>query len=155
MKLAAQHKGTSVIDILQNCVIFNDKIHNSIIDKAWRDERTILLKNGEKMIFGKDQEKGLVLDGWNLKAVTIGEDGYTMDDILTHDATCLDFTLHMKLGQMSPDIDGLPLALGVIRSVEAPAYDAEMEKLIEDTKKVNKVRSLNDYLMSLNKWEVK
>lgn len=155
MKQAAQHKGTSVIDILQNCVIFNDKIHNAIIDKSWRDERTILLRHGKKMLFGKEQDKGLVLDGWNLKAITIGKDGYTIDDVLTHDATCQDYTLHLKLGQMSPEVDSLPLALGVIRSVSAPAYDAEMEKIIEETQQKSSIRTLNDYLMTQNKWEVK
>lgn len=48
--------------------------------------RTIFLRHGEKMIFGKEGNKGLVLDGLKLKAVTIGEGGYTMDDVLVHDA---------------------------------------------------------------------
>lgn len=57
---AARHKGTSVTEILQNCVIFNNGIHNPITDKAVRAEKTIHLRHGEKMLFGKDMEKGLV-----------------------------------------------------------------------------------------------
>ncbi|MDD2512742.1 MAG: 2-oxoacid:ferredoxin oxidoreductase subunit beta, partial [Proteiniphilum sp.] len=72
---AARHKGASVVEVLQNCVIFNNGIHNKISDRAWKDDNTVTLKQGEKMIFGKENNKGLVLDGWNLKAVTIGEDG--------------------------------------------------------------------------------
>lgn len=83
MVAAARHKGASVVEILQNCVIFNDNIHKYVTDKEVRADRTILLKQGEKMIFGKDRNKGLVLDGMQLKAVTIGENGVTLDDILT------------------------------------------------------------------------
>ena len=83
---AARHKGTSVTEILQNCVIFNNGIHNPITDKEVRADRTIHLRHGEKMIFGKDGDMGLVQDGFGLKAVKIGRDGYTIDDVLVHDA---------------------------------------------------------------------
>ena len=53
MVAAAQHKGTSVVEILQNCVIFNHGIHNYITEKEFRADRTIHLRHGEKMIFGK------------------------------------------------------------------------------------------------------
>jgi 2-oxoglutarate ferredoxin oxidoreductase subunit beta len=151
---AAKHKGTSVVEVLQNCVIFNDKIHSNITDKASRADRTILLRHGEKMVFGADNNKGLVLDGWNIKAVTIGEDGYTMDDVLTHDAKTPDNTLHLKLGLMKPE-NGLPLAMGIIRDVEAPAYDREVERIIDEVRTKNPVRKLRDYLMTRDVWEVK
>ena len=83
---SARHKGASVTEVLVNCVIFNDGIHKKIVDKEFRADRTIFLRHGEKMLFGKDNEKGIVLDGLKLKAVTIGQDGYTLDDVLVHDA---------------------------------------------------------------------
>lgn len=67
---AARHKGTSVVEILQNCVIYNNGIHNFITDKEHRAERTIHLVHGEKMLFGKEKERGLVRDGFLLKAVS-------------------------------------------------------------------------------------
>lgn len=151
---AAKHKGTSVVEVLQNCVIFNDAIHSNIVDKAWRAERTISLKHGEKMLFGTNKDKGLVMDGWNLKAVTIGQDGYTIDDILVHDTTMEDNTLHMKLGLMSIE-NGLPVALGVIRDVKAPTYDEGVTQQIKDVQAKNPVRTLRDYLMTKDIWEVK
>lgn len=151
---AAKHKGTSVVEILQNCVIFNDNIYANVTDKELRPDHTILLKHGEKMLFGKEKEKGIVLDGWNLKAVIIGQNGYTIDDVLTHDAHCMDNTLQLKLGLMEPK-DGLPLALGVIRDVEGQAYDAEVERVVEDVKAKAKVKTLNDLLMKGEIWEVK
>ncbi len=83
---AARHKGTSVVEILQNCVIYNNGIHNFITDREHRAERTIHLVDGQKMLFGKNNERGIVRDGFLLKAVEVGKDGYTIDDVLVHDA---------------------------------------------------------------------
>ena len=152
---AAKHKGTSVVEILQNCVIFNDNIHKSIIDKEVRDERTIILNHGEKMLFGTNKDKGIVADGWNLKVITIGQDGYSLEDVLTHDAKTMDNTLHLKLGMMNPLIDGMPLALGVIRNVDALVYDIEFENSTNEVKEKSKVKNLREYLMSGEVWEVK
>ena len=150
---AAQHKGTSVIEVLLNCVIFNDGIYDSVIDREWRADRTIFLRHGEKMIFGADNNKGIVLDGFKLKAVTIGEDGYTSDSVLVHDAHEPDPTLHLKLALMD-GID-LPVALGVIRDVEAPVYDEEVEKQIAEVQAKIPHRKLTDLLMAGEVWEVK
>lgn len=155
MVAAARHKGTSVIEVLQNCVIFNDGIHNKISDRTWKADNTVVLKHGEKMIFGKDNEKGIVLDGWNLKAVTIGEDGYTAADILVHDATCTDSTLQMKLALMDTT-DGLPVALGVIRSVDAPTYESDYAGQIAEVQQQTPRKSFTEFLLSSsNVWEVK
>ena len=98
---AACHKGMAVTEALVNCVIFNHKTHADYADtKAIREERTIRLRHGEKMLFGANKEKGLVLDGLRLKVVTIGEEGYTLDDVLTHDAHCEDTALHTMLASM-------------------------------------------------------
>ena len=152
-KAAAQHKGTSVVEIMVNCVIFNDGIYGGISSKESRPDKTVFLRQGEKMIFGKDNNKGIVQDGFGLKVVTIGEDGYTKDDVLVHDAATLDPTLHLKLALM----DGVefPVALGVIRDVAAPTYEEEMEKQIEQVKAKNPIRSLHEFLMSGDIWEVK
>lgn len=151
---AAKHKGTSVVEILQNCVIFNDDVHDNIINKTWRSERTISLVHGEKMLFGENKEKGIVRDGWDLKAVTIGQDGYTMEDVLVHDAKSMDNAVHIKLSMMHP-LNNMPLALGVIRNVEAPVYDVEVERSIEEVQAKSKVKNLNDFLMSGDIWEIK
>lgn len=151
---SAKHKGTSVVEILQNCIIFNDSIHKEVVDKQYRDDRTILLKQGEKMIFGANMNKGLVRDGFDLKVVTIGEDGYTLDDVLVHDSTTQSNTLHLKLGLMDPR-NGFPLALGVIRSVEAPSYDEEVCKSIQQVQEKSTTKTLHDFLMKGEVWEVK
>jgi 2-oxoglutarate ferredoxin oxidoreductase subunit beta len=150
---AAEHKGTSVVEVILNCVIFNDGVNDPIVAKEFRTERTIFLQHGEKMLFGKDNSKGLVQDGFNLKAITVGEGGYTLDDVLVHDATIADPTLHLKLALM--DGGALPVALGVIRDVAAPAYDEEVEKQIESVKAKKPARTLREFLMAGDVWEVK
>lgn len=152
MLASAKHKGAAVVEVLLNCIIFNDGIYNEVVDRTWRAERTIFLRHGEKMLFGENNEKGLVLDGFDLKAVTIGQDGYTLDDVLVHDAHSQDPTLHLKLGLMEGE---LPVALGVIRDVEAPAYDEEVSKQIEEVQAKNPTRKLVDFLMQGEVWEVK
>lgn len=152
---AGKHRGTSIVEILQNCVIFNDGVHSQYADKEHRAEKTILLTQSEKMIFGADNDKGIVLDGWNLKAVTIGQDGYTLDDVLVHDATTKDNTLHLKLALMGAE-DDLPIALGIIRDVEKITYDDAYMEQIKEVQKNKPQQSLREFLMqSSNLWEVK
>ncbi|MDR1729800.1 MAG: 2-oxoacid:ferredoxin oxidoreductase subunit beta [Prevotellaceae bacterium] len=149
---AARHKGASVIEILVNCVIFNDGVYGWIADRENRDDRIIVLKHGEKMIFGKNRDKGLMLDGLNLKAVTIGENGITEKEILTHDATCEDTTLHLKLALMQgPD---MPIAMGVIRSVEAETYDKAVHAQIAEVQAQTKVRTFDDLVATYESWEM-
>ena len=81
-----KHKGTSVVEILQNCVIYNNGCHAPLLDKEEKENNTIILQHGEPMIFGKNNDKGLVLDGLKLKVVEIGNSGYSKEDILIHDS---------------------------------------------------------------------
>ncbi|MBP3548715.1 MAG: 2-oxoacid:ferredoxin oxidoreductase subunit beta [Rikenellaceae bacterium] len=151
----AAHEGFSIVEVLQNCVIFNDKTHALFAgDKATRAENTITLKHGEKMLFGSQKNKGLMLDGMKLKVVTVGENGVTEDDILTHDAHEKDTTLHVMLAAMKyPDY---PVALGVIRSVEDDAvYDKKVAEQVEQVKADSKIKCMDDLLRSGATWEIK
>ena len=145
MGAAARHEGASVVEILQNCVIFNNGAHSYFADKENRAEHTILLRHGEKMLFGENNSKGLVQDGFGLKAVTIGEDGYTIDDVLVHDAHCQQNFLQQQLAMM--DGHSLPLALGVIRDYQAPVYDQEVNRQTREIKEKKGYSSLRDLVM--------
>jgi 2-oxoglutarate/2-oxoacid ferredoxin oxidoreductase subunit beta len=149
---AADHKGTSVVEMLQNCVIYNNGAHQAISDPAHRADRQLILEHGKPMLFGADLEKGIVLEKGRLKVVTIGEKGVTADDILVHDAYELDPFIHLALIGMSlPD---LPVALGVIRSVEAPVYDREMTEQIRLVQETRKIQCVDDLFNSGNCWTV-
>jgi 2-oxoglutarate ferredoxin oxidoreductase subunit beta len=148
---AVKHKGCSVVEALTNCVIFNDGTHKAIADKDIRADKTIILKHGEPMIFGRNRDKGLVIDGFDLKVVTIGQDGVTEKDILVHDAHCESRTLHFKLGLMGGD---LPVALGVIRDVDSLVYDQAVEQQIADVQAKRPTRTLNEFLHTLETWNI-
>ncbi|MDE6309742.1 MAG: 2-oxoacid:ferredoxin oxidoreductase subunit beta [Muribaculaceae bacterium] len=152
MVAAARHKGTSVVEILQNCVIFNNGIHNEITDRQYRADRTIHLRHGEKMLFGADLNRGLVQDGFLLKAVTLGEDGYTIDDVLVHDAHCRSNFLHQQLAMM--DGTDLPLAVGVIRDVESPVYNEEIDAQVEQVRAKKGFNTLRDMIIAGDHWVV-
>ena len=152
-KEAALHEGTSIVEVLQNCVIYNDKVNDEIADKNFRADRTIILEHSKPMIFGKERNKGLMLRGLNLEVVTIGENGITESDILIHDATTEDNTMHLKLATM--EYPQYPVALGVIRKVEAPVYDEAMEAQIEEVQSKTKIRTFLDLAKEGDVWEVK
>lgn len=152
MAAAALHKGLSVVEVLQNCVIFNNGIHNFVSDRATRAERTIHLVHGQKMLFGKNNDKGIVQEGFGLKAVTIGQDGYTIDDVLVHDAHCQSNILHQQLAMM--DGHDLPLAVGVIRDVEALTYNDEVDKQVAEVRSRKNYKNLRELLLSGETWTV-
>ena len=152
MMAAAKHKGTSVIETLVNCVIFNDGAHSWLSEKESRYDRLIILEHGKPMIFGKNNDKGLVLDGFQLKVVTLGENGVTENDLLVHDAHCEDSTLQLKLAMMEgPDF---PVAVGVIRDVETETYDEAMTKQIEEVQAKSKIKTFDDLIDSCEQWDM-
>ncbi len=154
LKDAHAHKGTSVVEVLQNCVIFNDGTHTDVYDKAGRAKNAIYVRHGEKLVFGEENQYGLVQDGFCLKVVEMGKDGYTIDDVLVHDAHCEDNTLQMKLALMGNG-DGFPVALGVIRDVDAPTYDDGVYDQIDDIKAKKPYHSFAELLETNDIWEVK
>jgi 2-oxoglutarate ferredoxin oxidoreductase subunit beta len=153
LKAAYAHKGASVTEVLQNCVIFNDGAHESVYTNEGRKKNAIYLEHGKPMIFGENNEFGLVQEGFGLKVVKIGENGVTEKDILVHDAHCEDNTLQLKLAMMEgPDF---PIALGVIRDVAAPTYDEAVDAQIEEVKAKKPYHSFEELLETNDIWEVK
>jgi 2-oxoglutarate ferredoxin oxidoreductase subunit beta len=147
---ADKHRGTSLVEILQNCVIFNDGCYNHINNKASKADAQLVVEHGKPMIFGKDKNKGIVLDGMKLKVVTIGENGITEDDILVHDAKEPDPSLHLALINMQE-----PMVMGVIRSVDAPTLTDRETEITEYAKSISPIKSFNDLLFSGETYEVK
>jgi len=149
---AAKHKGTSVVEVLQNCVIFNDGIHETVAGREVRDDRTLILKHGEPMIFGKGNDKGLILDGLKLRVVKLGENGVTEKNILIHNASEPNPGIQYMLANMRyPEY---PVALGVIRAVPGPTYEKDIENQIAEVKKVSKIKNMDDLLNSGSAWKV-
>ena len=161
-----QHKGASVIECLVNCVIFNNGTHNWIADREMRAEHSIVLKHGEKMIFGKEKDKGLALDysqGLIPRLIVVPADD---PRVLTHDATMQDPTLHRMLAMMGADMPAsspnsliasspqLPIALGVIRNVEEESYDMAVNQQINEVREKSKAKTFDQLTATLEQWEI-
>lgn len=148
---AARHKGASVIEVLQNCVIFNDGIHDVFTDKEVREDRTIILKHGEPMMFGRNSDKGLILEGLKFKVVTLGN-GITEKDLLVHDAAEPNPGIQYMLANMRyPDY---PVALGIIRAVSGDTYENAVEEQISIIREKSPVKCMDDLLKSGSTWVV-
>lgn len=149
---AAEHRGTSLVEILQNCIIFANEVHKEITGKDVRDDHQIYLKHGEPMIYGKERNKGLIMEKGRLRGVTIGENGYTMEDILVHDEKVPDDTIHYMLARMTlPD---LPVAMGVIRACDTRVYESMLHEQIEFARGKSKIKNMNELLRSGNTFKV-
>jgi 2-oxoglutarate ferredoxin oxidoreductase subunit beta len=150
---AARHKGTSMVEVLQNCVIFNDDAHAAITARENRDDFQLHLTHGQPMLFGKDRRKGLRLNGLKLEVVTIGENGVTERDILVHDAHQEDPTLHLMLARLAPP--HYPMALGVIRQVRAKTFDEAVAEEAHRVKQTARYNSVDELLRSGETWQIK
>jgi len=149
---AARHKGTAVIEVLQNCVIFNEGIHDTVGGKEVRDDRTIVLKHGEPMIFGRESDRGLILDGVKLRVVRLGDNGYTEKSLLVHDALESNPGIQYMLANMRhPEY---PMALGIIRAVPGQTYEKALEEQIDGIRKISPVKCTDDLLNSGSVWKV-
>ncbi|MDR2511740.1 MAG: 2-oxoacid:ferredoxin oxidoreductase subunit beta [Bacteroidales bacterium] len=149
---AAQHDGTSVIEILENCVIFNDKAHAKITSKESKDDAQLILQHGKPMLFGKDNSKGIILKNDKLRVVTVGENGFHLEDILVHDKYAQDLSMHLLLSKMA--IPKLPMAMGVIRSVKRDTFNELFEDQMLNAQTNSKIKYVDDLLNSGDTWEM-
>ncbi len=146
---AEKFKGTALIEVLQNCVIFNDGCFTQFTDKAVREDKQVFVEHGKPMIFGKERDKGLVLNKLKLEVVTIGENGITQEDILVHDAKDADPTLHQMLVRLQ-----YPLVTGIIRSFDDITLEEREDDLNVAVKFNSKFAKTDDLFYSGETYEV-
>ena len=151
LKMAHEHKGTSFIEIYQNCNIFNDGAFSELTNKESKIETQLVLENSKPMTFGENNNKGIILDGSKLKVVQINGK-YSIDDILVHNQN--NKNLGMLLSEMTYD-SNLPTPIGIIYQEEKETYNSLMEKQISEAKSKNPQTSMDKLLHSGNTWEVK
>jgi 2-oxoglutarate ferredoxin oxidoreductase subunit beta len=129
VEAGAKHKGISFIEVYQNCNIFNDNAFDTFAERTVRPDRVLYLEHGKPMIFGKDRNKGIRMNGAHPEIVTIGENGITENDLLVHDIYLKDPSVAFMLARMEyPDF---PQPVGIFRAVERPTYEEMMVDQIE------------------------
>ena len=153
LKAAYHHKGASVVEVLQNCMIFNNGCYEPIYTKEGRAKNAIYVEHGKPLVFGENNEFGLMQEGFGLKVVKIGENGVTINDILVHDAHAEDDTLQLKLAMMDNE-HGFPVALGVIRDVAAPTYDEALKMQLNEVKEKKNYHTFAELLETNDVWTV-
>ena len=153
-RAAAKHKGTSFVEILQNCVIFNNQSWGEISGREVREDQLLMLEHDKPLIFGKEKNKGIIIKGLKPEIVTIGENGITIDDILIHNAHDPDPTYAYLLTQMK--YPQFPTPMGEFRGVPGqPTYDDLLVDQMKSAVKEYGEGSLETILKGIGYWEVK
>jgi len=148
---AAHHKGISFVEVFQNCNIFNDGAFKHFAEREIREERTINLEHGKPLIFGKDRNKGIRLNGLKLEVVELGN-GITEKDLLVHDVYAPEPSLAYMLARM--DYPDFPVPVGVFRSVAKPTYEELLDAQVEDSISRMGPGNLEKLLSSGDTWVV-
>jgi 2-oxoglutarate/2-oxoacid ferredoxin oxidoreductase subunit beta len=150
---ANAHKGASFLEIYQNCNIFNDGAFEIFTEKGSKPQETLFLEQGKPFLFGANNEKGIKLDGFTPKVVTIG-DGVSADECWIHDEH--DAYKAQVLVRMfdDPRIEGhLPRPFGVFYQTDRPCYEDQMLAQLEEAKS-RKPADLNKLLKGNEVWTI-
>ncbi len=147
-----KHYGTSFLEILQNCVIFNDGAYAKYTDKETKEDNLIYLETGKPLVFGKQKDKGIKLDGWKPVIINLNDGKYSINDCLVHDETSKDLAFILSSFSDNPL---LPMPLGVFLDRQRNRYEVEMENQIADSRKKSGEGKIDELLMGNSTWEIK
>jgi len=150
LKEAHGHRGTSFIEIYQNCNIFNDGAFSELTEKETKADTQLVLEHGQPMTFGLENQKGLKLDGSNFIVVDIGSE-YSKDDILVHNKE--DRNLGMLLSGITYT-PNLPVPLGILYQEQKPSYEQMLIDQIDESIKSKGKGDLQKTLLGTNHWTV-
>lgn len=152
LKRAAAHKGTAFIEIYQNCKIFNDGVFEYATDKAVKADHTLYLEHRKPLIFGKDRNKGIRLNGLDPEVVDLGTSGVSVDDLLYHDEAAEEPSLSYLLSRMV--YPRFPECVGIFRCIERPTYDNLINDQVIQTCNTQGKGKLDDLFASDDCWVV-
>ena len=145
-----EHKGTSFLEIYQNCNIFNDGAFGPMTDKESKTDSVLWLENGQPMVFGKEKNRGIRLDGNTPMIVEIG-DKWSLDDVLVHNES--DYVIASFLSNLTYQSD-FPDPIGVLYAIDSPTYEDLMMAQINEAIKKSDKKSVQDILNSGDTWVV-
>jgi 2-oxoglutarate ferredoxin oxidoreductase subunit beta len=153
LRKAAAHQGSAFVEILQNCNIFNDGAWEALTERDVRDDHTIVLEHGQPLIFGKNRDKGIRMNGLDLQVVALGN-GVSEKDLIVHDEHHPSPAYAFLLSRMD-EHPGFPSPLGVLHAAEAPRYELGMNAQINDVIAKRGPGDLAKLLRAGDTWEVK
>ena len=150
LKNAHEHKGTSYVEIYQNCNIFNDGAFSDLTERETKMETQLVLENGQPLIFGKDKNKGIRLNGSQFEIVEIGSN-YSVDDLLVHN------TKDKNLGLLLSDLTyqpEFPKPIGVFYEEDKPTYEEQLINQIDNAKSKMPKADFDKLIRSSHTWEI-
>ena len=150
MQRASEHKGFAFLEVYSNCVIFNDGAFDGVKNKDTRRENSILVEHGKPMVFGNNNDKGIIIDGFTPKAVELNGK-YSIDDLIVYDEK--DPFLAKIIAEMTYAKD-LPLPIGIILDNPRPSFDQKSTDQIENEVKKHGEFDLKEFLAGDNHWIV-
>lgn len=153
LKRAGEHKGTAFLEVYQNCVIFNDGAYTNYTDKETRPENIIELEQGEPLLFGKNFDKGIKLDGFNPVVVDLNDGVHSVNDLLVHNEDDVSPVRAFIYSHMTDDPE-MPTPIGVFRQIKRPTYDEGVSQQIDAVVNQKGEGDLEALLFSGNTWEV-
>jgi 2-oxoglutarate ferredoxin oxidoreductase subunit beta len=153
LKRANHHVGTSLVEIYQNCNVFNDGAFSVFTDKVTKNENTIILEHDKPLLFGENKDKGIILDGFIPRIVDIKS--VSANDLWIHDeADSLKAHILSRFFD-NPETNGFPRPLGVLYAIQRPTYDELLHEQKElAVKQLGKENPFELY-KGKNFWEVK
>jgi 2-oxoglutarate ferredoxin oxidoreductase subunit beta len=153
LRKTAAHRGAAYVEILQNCNIFNDGAWNEVTEKEARSEHVVELEQGKPLIFGRNRDKGIRLNGLEPEVVKLG-DGVSEKDLMVHDEHNPNPNYAFVLAQMD-STPGFPTPLGVFRSWDLPRYEDVMAAQVREITAKRGAGDVDKLLRSGDIWEVK
>ena len=150
LKEAAEHKGTSFVEIYQNCPIFNDGTFSEISERSLREDRILRLQDGQPFLFGKEQNKGIRLNGLKPKIVDVNENT-DLSEIIVHDQKSEDTIMaHLLTGMNHPNF---PVPMGVFRQVEYSRFEESVDEQIQNQIEKKGKGDLRKLIRGTQVWE--
>lgn len=153
IRRAGEHKGTALIEIFQNCNIFNDGAFELLTEKDTKDDNVVVLEQGKPLVFGKNADKGIKLDGMTPIVVDLSTGEFTKEDLWIHDEFEISPARAIILSHME-EMPGMPTPIGIFRQIKKQTYDEGIDDQIKFVKSKKGLGDLDKILFSGNTWEV-
>lgn len=153
IKKAADHKGVSFVEVFQNCNIFNDGAFSVLTDKQTKEEHLLYLEHDKPMVFGKEKDKGIKLDGLKPVVVDLNDGEHSENDLLVHDETDRNVARGFILSHLT-DNPEMPTPVGIFRRIEKETYNEGVERQIKHITEKKDKGDLENVLFSGNTWKV-
>jgi 2-oxoglutarate ferredoxin oxidoreductase subunit beta len=150
LKRAAAHRGVSFVEIFQNCLIFNDGTFSAVTDRKTKEENRLMLEHGKPMVFGKDKDRGLRLNGIIPEVVSLADT--PIDEIMVHDENSpRTHMAHMLSRMTNPEY---PVPIGVFRAIDRPTYEDGVFDQVHQAQQQWGVGKLADLYEASDTWTV-